>query len=105
MDVKHTHRPVAAPNQSALLKNTLPATRNGPAFREIPMSAVQITPQELRVVLDLAALATRPVGEAFRLHDILVRTAQLADQPRPIGALEPEVELGGVFDSTSPFGE
>jgi len=72
------------------------------------MSAVQLTPQELRVVLDLAALANRPVGEAFRLHDILVRTAQLADQKHPIGligALEPEVELGGVFDSTSPFGE
>jgi hypothetical protein len=65
------------------------------------MSAVTITPAELRVVLDLAATASRPVGEAFRLHDVLVRTAQLADQKHPIGVVVPYPETGGIFDPNS----
>jgi hypothetical protein len=72
------------------------------------MSAVQLTPQELRAVLDLAASATRPVGEVFRLHDVLVRTALLADQPHPIGVVVPYPEEGGVFsggDELSPTRE
>ena len=64
-----------------------------------------ITPAELRAVLDLAALANRPVGEAFRLHDVLFRTAQLADQPHPVGVVVPYPETGGVFDKFSSVRE
>ena len=87
---------------SALLKNTFtgqPAIPVPDFPRDTSVPTVTITPQELRAVLDLAALANRPVGEAFRLHDVLLRTAQLADQKHPIGVVVPYPEEGGVSDS------
>lgn len=63
----------------------------GSAFGASPELPVTVTPQELGVVLDLAANANAPVGRVLQYGDLFARLVKLANQPAPIGAVNTSI--------------
>ena len=49
-----------------------------------------VTPKELGTLIDLAANAPAKIGDGFQLAGLLTKFIALANQPHPIGAIEPE---------------
>lgn len=63
-----------------------------------------VTPQELGAILDVAAKANLPFGQAYQLTPILSKLVALANQKHPIGAMVPETGVPEIMATTeSPF--
>lgn len=56
-----------------------------------------VTPQDLGLVLDVAAQAPTTLVKAYALNSALQKLIALANQPYPIGALVPEATTESPF--------
>lgn len=64
-------------------------TTKGSALKASPVLQATVTPQELGVVVDLAANANAPVGRVLQLGDLFQRLVRLANSTHDIGEIIP----------------
>lgn len=55
---------------------------------------VTVSPQELISVLNLASKAPTTLGDVFAIRNAIDKLVALANQPHPIGAIEPVADSG-----------
>lgn len=66
------------------------------------MANATLTPQELGAIIDIAANASVPLGQAHKMHDVVNRALTLAQQPYTIGAIVPQPEVATGDDAYVP---